>query len=91
LGNGFFFADASRFVAESLQKWAKSRAESDVRGKLQLCEYDDDAKIRHTFSIKVMAGRYSFLVWKDTDDEVVLDIPAFIASCDLPPVTKKKR
>jgi hypothetical protein len=38
-----------------------------------------------------MISGYTFLVWKDTGDEVVLDIVAFIADCDLPPVTKKKR
>jgi hypothetical protein len=36
-----------------------------------------------------MISGYTFLVWKDTGDEVVLDIVAFIADCDLPPVTKK--
>lgn len=35
--------------------------ESEACGKLQLCEYDDDAKIRHTFWINAMPGYLSRL------------------------------
>ena len=63
--------------------------ESEVRGKFQLGTYKDEGKIRSTFSVKLMVGGYSFLVWKDTDEEVVLDVMAFMAACKLPPITKK--
>jgi len=46
---------------------------------------------KRTFRVKTMAGGYTFLVWGDTGDEVVLDIVGFIAACELPPVTCKKR
>ena len=65
--------------------------ESEVRGKFQLGMYEDEAKIRSTFSIKSTVEGYSFLVWKDTDEEVVLDVTAFVAACELPPITKKTR
>jgi hypothetical protein len=72
----------------SLSKWAQTRVESEVCGKLQLCEYDDDVKIRCLFQINFMPGGYTFLAWKDTSDEVVLDVTGYIADYVLPPVTK---
>jgi hypothetical protein len=78
-------------TVNSLTKWAKTRVESEVRGKVQLCEYDDDLKIRRTFRINAMPGGYMFLVWQDTSDEVVLDVPAYIADYVLPPITKKTK
>ena len=63
--------------------------ESEVHGKFQLGTYEDEVKIRSTFGIKSMVAGYSFLVWKDTDEEVVLDVTAFVAACELPPITKK--
>lgn len=74
-----------------LKEWAKTRMESEIRGGLQLGTYDDDAMMRRMFSVKSMAGGYSFLVWKDTDEEVVLDATGFIAACVLPPITKNTR
>ena len=65
--------------------------ESEVHGKFQLGTYKDKGKIRSTFSVKSIVGGYSFLVWKDTDEEVVLDVMAFMAACELPPITKKTR
>jgi len=38
-----------------------------------------------------MVSGYTFLVWNDTGDEVVLDLVAFIADCELPPIMKKKQ
>jgi hypothetical protein len=65
--------------------------ESEVHGKFQLGMYKDEVKIRSTFSIKSKVEGYSFLVWKDTDEEVVLDVTAFVAACELPPIMKKTR
>ncbi|KAF8219519.1 hypothetical protein L208DRAFT_1339472 [Tricholoma matsutake] len=72
----------------SLSKWAQTHVESEVHGKLQLSEYDDDVKIRCSFQINSMPGKYTFLVWKDTSDEVVLNVTGYIADYVLPPVTK---
>jgi hypothetical protein len=38
-----------------------------------------------------MPGGYTFLAWKDTSDEVVLDITGYIADYVLPPVTKNTK
>jgi hypothetical protein len=78
-------------TVNSLTRWAQTRVESEARGKLQLCEYDDDAKIRRSFRTNSMPGGYTFLVWKDTSDEVILDVPGYVADYVLPPVTKKTK
>jgi hypothetical protein len=38
-----------------------------------------------------MPGGYTFLAWKDTSDEVVLDVTGYIVDYVLPPVTKNTK
>lgn len=78
-------------TVNSLAKWGNTHVQSEACRRLQLCEYDDDAKIRQTFQINTMPGGYAFLVWKDTLEEVVLDVTEFIANYTLPLITKKTK
>ena len=67
------------------------RHDSDVRGSLQLSAFNDDAKIRQSFEIKIGPENYMFLVWRGTQEEVGLDVQGLILSCALPPITNRTR
>ena len=74
-------------TAEALASLCKARVESDVRGRLQLCHYDNDAAIQQHFRV-VNSGTYSMLVWRDSGEEVVLDVQGLIGECLLPPLAR---
>jgi hypothetical protein len=79
----FFLQLLTMFIVNNLSIWAQMCIDSEVHGKLQLCEYDDDAKIRRLFQINFMPGGYTFLTWKDTSDEVVLSLDMLLITCCL--------
>lgn len=56
-----------------------------------LSQYDDYAKIGQHFLVKTAPGGYSFLTWRDTEEEVVLDVCGLLSMSSLPPVGKKER
>lgn len=67
------------------------RVASNVRGQFQLSAYNDDIKIQNAFKVKKGPENYSFLVWRESEEEVVLDIQGLIAACTLPPITKRTK
>lgn len=67
------------------------RHDSEVRGSCQLSAFNDDAKIRRSFEIKIGPENYTFLVWRGTQEEVGLDVQGLISSCALPPITNRTR
>ncbi|KAF8059048.1 hypothetical protein FPV67DRAFT_1675695 [Lyophyllum atratum] len=79
-----------RRCLDFLHNWSELRETySEQRRVLQLCQYDDDTKIRDLFEVKKMAGGYRFLQWRDSGDEVVLDVSGLLVSYHLPPITPK--
>ena len=79
------------FIAGKLENLGKLRHDSEVRGPCQLSAFNDDAKIRRSFDIKVGPENYTFLVWRGSQEEVGLDVQGLMSSCALPPITNRTR
>ena len=79
--NGFVILGGQLEILEGL------RATSEVQGQYQLGAFDDEAKIEKMFKVKKGPENYTFLVWRETEEEVVLDIQGLVAAFTLPPVT----
>lgn len=77
--------------AGALDELSTLRQESLARGKYQLSLYDDDDRILQDFEIKAGPGGYHFLVWRDSGDEVLLDVQGFVGESLLPPLPKHIR
>ena len=78
-------------TAANLDRLAGMREGSDDRVPYQLSSYDDDGRIRKYFQVKIGPGPYAFLIWKETGEEVVLEVQGLIFSCALPPITNRTR
>lgn len=74
-----------------MENLGRLRHDSEVRGSCQLSAFNDDAKIRRSFEIKKGPENYTFLVWRETQEEVGLDVQGLISSCALPPITNRTR
>ena len=74
-----------------MENLGRLRHDSEVRGSCQLSAFNDDAKIRWSFEIKIRPENYTFLVWHGTQEEVGLDVQGLISSCALPPITNQTR
>lgn len=78
-------------VVQRLDKLIELRSRSEVRGKYQLNAYNDDARIQRTFKVVSGPEQYSFLVWRDSEEEAVFYVQGLLASCSLPPVFRRSR
>jgi hypothetical protein len=67
------------------------RAASATHKSYQLGEFDDDQKIRKSFKVQVGRENYAFLVWRDTGEEVVLQVQGLLMACSLPPLTSRTK
>lgn len=74
-----------------LEDLARQRAESETHKSYQLCAFDDDDKIRRAFKIQVGRENYAFLVWRDTGEEVVLQVQGLLMACSLPPLSRRAK
>jgi hypothetical protein len=74
-----------------LENLARLRAESDTYQSYQLAAFDDDSKIRRSFKVVVGPENYAFLVWRDSGEEVVLQVQGMLVSCSLPPLSSKTK
>lgn len=74
-----------------LENLAMLRAESATHKSYQLGEFDDDQKIRKSFKVQVGRENYAFLVWRDTGEEVVLQVQGLLMACSLPPLTSRTK
>jgi hypothetical protein len=72
-----------------LDEFARLRGQSDVQSRVQLAAFDNDEKIRSSFKVKVGPENYCFMVWQDSEEEVVLEVQGLLQSCILPPVRGK--
>ena len=67
------------------------RAESATHKSYQLGEFDDDQKIRKSFKVQIGRENYAFLVWRDTGEEVVLQVQGLLMACSLPPLSSRTK
>jgi len=74
-----------------LENLAMLRAESETHGSFQLAAFDDDNKIRRFFKVLVGRENYAFLVWRDTGEEVVLQVQGLLVACSLPPLSSRSK
>ncbi|KAH7903828.1 hypothetical protein BJ138DRAFT_1120010 [Hygrophoropsis aurantiaca] len=75
---------------EAEDEFEKARMNSSERQKVQLSAYDDDEKIESSFIIRRTPDqKYSLLLWRDSEREVVLDVQGFISQSMLPPLTSR--
>ncbi|KIM84225.1 hypothetical protein PILCRDRAFT_6500 [Piloderma croceum F 1598] len=74
-----------------LENLATLRAESETHKSYQLGDFDDDQKIRRSFKVQVGRENYAFLVWRDTGEEVVLQVQGLLMACSLPPVSSRTK
>ena len=74
-----------------LENLATLRGESATHKSYQLGEFDDDQKIRRSFKVHVGRENYAFLVWRDTGEEVVLQVQGLLMSCSLPPLSSRTK
>lgn len=70
-------------------KWSKARLQSKQRKVFQLANYNDTQSIRDNFIVST-TGQLSTLLWRETNEEVVLDVSGIIAWCLLPPVVSRR-
>jgi hypothetical protein len=76
-------------LADPLATLFNARTESKVHSKLQLSYYDDDLHIERAFRVQT-SGTYSMLVWRDSGEEVILDVQGIIGQCLLPPLRRMR-
>jgi hypothetical protein len=74
-----------------LENLARLRAESQAYRSYQLAAFDDDSKIRRSFKVLVGQENYAFLVWRDSGEEVVLQVQGLLVGCSLPPLTGRSK
>ena len=74
-----------------LENLATLRAESETHKSYQLGDFDDDQKIRRSFKVQVGRENYAFLVWRDTGEEVVLQVQGLLMACSLPPLSSRTK
>ena len=74
-----------------LENLAMLRAESVTHKSYQLGEFDDDQKIRKSFKVQIGCENYAFLVWRDTGEEVVLQVQGLLMACSLPPLSSRTK
>jgi hypothetical protein len=72
-------------TVEKLDGFADYRAKVHARRKLQLNQYDNDTSIAVNFRLHQTADNQTILVWRDTGEEVVLDVQGLVAKHSLPP------
>ena len=74
-----------------LENLAKLRAQSETHKSYQLGAFDNDDNIRSAFKVQVGQENYAFLVWRDTGEEVVLQVQGLLMSCSLPPLSNRTK
>ena len=74
-----------------LENLARLHAESEKYRSYQLAAFDDDSKIRRSFKVLVGQENYAFLVWRDSGEEVVLQVQGLLFSCSLPPLSSRTK
>ncbi|KIM83356.1 hypothetical protein PILCRDRAFT_7287 [Piloderma croceum F 1598] len=74
-----------------LEDLARLCAESETHGSFQLAAFDDDTKIQKLFKVLVGRENYTFLVWRDTGEEVVLQVQGLLVACSLPPLSSRSK
>ena len=74
-----------------LENLAKLRAESETHRSHQLAAFDDDNIIRRSFKVHVGRENYAFLVWRDSGEEVVLQVQGLLVASSLPPLSSRTK
>ena len=72
-----------------LENLATLRSESETHKSYQLAAFDDDQKIRQAFKVHLGRENYAFLVWRDTGEEVVLQVQGLVMACSFPPLLNR--
>ena len=67
------------------------RMGSESRAGFQLCAFDSEEEIQKLLKVTVGPENYSFLVWRDLGEEVVLEMQHLLLSCALPPISSQSR
>lgn len=81
---------ADIFLTVTCQRnWTERRLED--RAEQQLSAYVDYQKIRRDFKVSEKEGGFKFLEWRDTSEEVMLDVSGLLVRFNLPPITKWNR
>jgi hypothetical protein len=70
---------------EMMVRVYETRAEGE-RSAVQLAKYSSYLDIEKVFQVTEDAGGNARLFWKDTAEEVVLDVQGYIVKQDLPPL-----
>ena len=64
---------------------------SKTHGQYQLSAFDNDINIQKQFKMEDGPHGISFLLWRETSKEVVLQLQGLLWLCTLPPITNKTK
>jgi hypothetical protein len=72
-----------------LEELAALRKGSKSHGQYQLSAFDNDVKIQKLLKVEDGPSGLSFLLWREMNEEVVLQLQGLLLSCALPPITNR--
>lgn len=66
---------------------ARSQKSDSLDSRWQLATYSDEALIDNAFSVNTtMSDEFVYLVWKDSQEEVILQVDGILVEAHHPPV-----